>query len=268
MKTNLTMAIVLFAAALGCQKNQQSASSHAADAETPARATVALAAGHQSAPHDSETLTGTVLETMDSGGYTYLRLKTVDGEEWAAVRETKVKKGETVVIVEAMTMKSFESKTLKRTFDHIVFGALGGAESAPAAKAVEGAATEAVAAQHAAAAGGPKEDVGDVKVPKATGADAKTVAEVFAARAALKDQTVAVRGKVVKASSGIMGRNWLHLRDGSGSPEKKDNDLTITSVQSAAVGDVVIVKGTVHVDRDFGAGYTYAVIVEDASVSK
>jgi hypothetical protein len=123
-----------------------------------------------------------------------------------------------------------------------------------------------MAAQHAAAAAGPSE-VGDVKVPKASGSDARTVAEVYAQRAALKEKPVTIRGKVVKYNEGIMGRNWVHLRDGSGSAGK-DNDLTITTVEKTAVGEVVVVKGTLRIDKDFGAGYAYPVIVEDAKLSK
>jgi hypothetical protein len=122
-------------------------------------------------------------------------------------------------------------------------------------------------AQHAALAGGTA-DPGDVKVPKAEGRDARTVAQVYAERLALKDKTVAVRGKVVKSSFGIMGRNWLHIRDGSGSREKKDDDLTVTTADAAAVGDVVLVRGVAHVDRDFGAGYAYPVVLEDAKITR
>ena len=92
-----------------------------------------------------------------------------------------------------------------------------------------------------AAAAGPT-DVGDVKVPKASGADARTVAEVWAQRTALKEKPVTVRGKVVKFNAGIMGKNWLHLRDGSGAAGK-DNDITITTSDEAAVGDVVAREG-------------------------
>jgi hypothetical protein len=123
-----------------------------------------------------------------------------------------------------------------------------------------------MAAQHAAAAAGPA-DAPDVKVPKASGADARTVAEVFAQRAALKEKPVTIRGKVVKYNEGIMGRNWVHLRDGTGT-SGKDNDITVTTDDRTAVGDVIVVKGTVRVDKDFGAGYAYPVIVEDAKVSK
>jgi hypothetical protein len=267
MRHTLSTCLVLALAAAGCGKNGAVpsgdsnvafAAGHAAStpaAKSPANAVDSLA---------SSDVTGTVLETIDSGGYTYMRLKVVGGEEWAAVRETKVKKGESVTVTDAMVMRDFESKTLHRKFDHILFGTL----AASGASADPHASSAGMAMQHAQAAAGPQE-AADVKVPKAEGKDARTVAQVFAQKAALKDQTVTVRGKVVKSNSGIMGRNWLHVRDGSGSAAGKDNDLTVTSVQDgASVGDVVTVKGTVHVDRDFGAGYAYPVILEDASVAK
>ena len=123
-----------------------------------------------------------------------------------------------------------------------------------------------IAAQHKAAAAGPS-DVGDVKVPKASGADARTVAEIYAQRTALKEKPVTLRGKVVKFNEGIMNRNWVHLRDGTGA-SGKDNDITVTTNDKTAVGDVVVVKGTVRLDKDFGAGYAYPVIIEDAKLSK
>ena len=174
-----------------------------------------------------------------------------------------------------MPMQGFESKTLNRKFETVYFGTLAGEgarRGAPApgadapARCRDMAQGPGIAAQHAAAAAGPA-DVGDVKVPKASGADARTVAEVYAQRAALKEKPVTIRGKVVKFNAGIMNRNWVHLRDGSGTAGK-DNDITVTTGDTAAVGDVVVVKGTVRVDKDFGAGYAYPVIVEDAKVSK
>ncbi len=107
-----------------------------------------------------------------------------------------------------------------------------------------------------------------ISVAKAEGAEGRTIAEVFAQRAALKGKTVAIRGKVVKFNAGIMGKNWIHLRDGSGTPEAKDHDVTVTTTDTVAKGDVVVVKGTVAVDRDFGSGYTYALVVEGAKVTK
>ena len=92
--------------------------------------------------------------------------------------------------------------------------------------------------------------------------------KVEANKAKLKDKPVLVRGQVVKVSTGIMGKNWLHLRDGSGSAADGSNDILVTSKQLAAVGDIVSAKGTVRTDVDLGAGYAYAVLIEDASLRK
>lgn len=220
------------------------------------------------------SITGTVLETMDAAGYTYVRLKTSQGEIWAAVPKAAVKKGSEATIVNAVVMDGFESKTLNRKFDHIVFGSMAGGTGAPEGFApfASGHGTPkgneaAVAVPHAGLADAPGE-TGKIKVKKAEGAEGRTIAEIFADKASLKDKPVLVRGKVVKYNPGIMGRNWIHLRDGSGSREKKNDDLTVTTLDAAAVGDVVLVKGTLHLERDFGAGYAYPVIIEDAKVSK
>jgi hypothetical protein len=108
-------------------------------------------------------------------------------------------------------------------------------------------------------------DVADVKVAKASGPNAKTVAEIITQAADLKDKPVLVRGKVVKYNSGIMGKNWIHLRDGSGSAAAGTNDVLVTSLNEVKVGDVVTAKGIVRTDKDFGAGYLYKVIVEEAT---
>lgn len=108
----------------------------------------------------------------------------------------------------------------------------------------------------------------DIKVPKASGPDARTVAEVITKSADLKNKTVVVRGKVVKFNAGILKMNWIHLRDGTGSDADSTNDLLVTTQEVAKVGDVVVVKGVVHVDKDFGMGYSYKVLVEEAKLQK
>ncbi len=107
---------------------------------------------------------------------------------------------------------------------------------------------------------------GDSRVSKARGASAMTVAEVVGRRAELKDQIVLVRGKVVKYNSDIMGWNWLHLRDGSGSAVDESNDLVVTTEDEAKIGDVVTAIGIVRTDIDFGSGYTYNVLLEEATL--
>jgi hypothetical protein len=259
----LSVVLLVALAVAGCKKKE------AAPAQ-PVAAAAPEAAG--------ASIKGKVVEQLDAPPYSYVRLETAQGEAWAAVPKAELAKGDEVVVVGAMPMSDFESKTLNRKFETVYFGTLGGAEGAapmgmppsampPSAMAgAEGMGGANVAAQHAAAAAGPA-DVGDVKVPKATGADARTVAEIFAQRAALQEKPVTIRGKVVKFNEGIMGRNWVHLRDGTGTAGK-DNDITVTTNDTVAVGEVVVVKGTVRVDKDFGHGYSYPVIVEDAKLGK
>ena len=94
----------------------------------------------------------------------------------------------------------------------------------------------------------------------------KTVAEVFAEKDALAGKPVTFRGKVVKTNPDIMGKNWLHVRDGSGA--EGTNDLTITTAGALPnVGDTVVVTGNVSLNKDFGMGYAYDVLVEDAQVT-
>jgi hypothetical protein len=215
------------------------------------------------------TIFGKIVERVDAPPYSYVRLVTDQGEIWAAVPQAEIAVGDEITVTGAMPMNDFESKTLNRKFEVVYFGTLAGdgLAAAPAAPgAGEGAVAPTIAAQHAAAAAGPA-DAGDVKVEKATGADARTVAEIHAQRAALKEKPVTIRGKVVKFNEGIMGRNWVHLRDGTGSAGK-DNNITITTLDSVTVGEVVVVKGVVRVDKDFGHGYAYPVIVEEAKITK
>jgi len=209
------------------------------------------------------TLTGKVVETMDAAGYTYLRLRTASGDVWAAVQQTKVKVGAMATIAPQMTLDNFESKTLQRKFDHIIFGVAASQGAPPPAQPAAAPMASSVA-QHMSAPA----DAGAISVARAEGPNARTIAELWAEKDKLKDSPVAVRGKVVKFLPGIMGKNWIHLRDGSGTHAAGDDDVTITTADRAAVGDVVLVSGTVRLDKDFGAGYRYPVIVEEAKVSK
>jgi hypothetical protein len=106
------------------------------------------------------------------------------------------------------------------------------------------------------------------KVAKASAPDAKTVEEVVAGRAALKNKTVTLRGQVVKVTTGVLNKNWVHLQDGSGSSAKGTHDILVTTTDSIGVGDIVVAKGTVRTDVTIGAGYAYEVLVDGAKLSK
>jgi hypothetical protein len=106
----------------------------------------------------------------------------------------------------------------------------------------------------------------DVKIEKAEGENAYTVGEIFAQRKDLNEKKVQIRAKVVKVSPMIMGKNWWHLQDGTGDAASKTHDLVVTTMAEAEKGAVVLIEGTVAADRDFGSGYRYDVIVEDAEL--
>jgi hypothetical protein len=219
------------------------------EARRPAWAAPALAA-----PDGS--LSGRVLESLDADGLTYLRLETPSGTSWAGVDQATVRPGASVAILEPQPREVYDSPELGRRLQPIVFGRLSvlqvGVQLPP---------------DHPRVGGSARVDSGPITVRRAKGPEGRTVAEVHAQRKALAGQPVVVRGRVVKFLPGIMRRNWVHLRDGTGSAAGADEDLTVTTSAPVAVGTEVTVRGVVSVDRDFGAGYRYAVIVEDAEIA-
>lgn len=201
-------------------------------------------------------ISGKVVETINSGGYTYLKLEKNGNEIWLAVSETDIKAGEEMTFYAGDVMYNFTSKTLGRTFDSIMFspGPVGQAGDPYYSSFVsKGAITP---------------EVQKVEVEKAVGADAYTIAELYEKSAELDTKTVTVKGVVIKVSIGIMGKNWVHIQDGSGDSAAGNHDLVVTTDAVPLKDEIITVNGTLNKDKDFGAGYSYAVIVEDAEVSK
>jgi hypothetical protein len=208
---------------------------------------------------------GKVVETMDAGGYTYVSLEKNGKKTWVAVPQMKVVVGSKMTFQPGDEMQNFPSKSLGRTFDRIIFS--GG----PVASGTAAAGPPAASAPPQGAVGSKAQTAAQdkaVKVEKAAGPNAYTIAEVYAKRSELDKKTVLVKGKVVKVSQGIMGKNWIHIQDGSGDQQKGTHNLVVTSQDLSAVGDIVTITGTFAKDRDFGAGYLYKAIVEDAKVQK
>ncbi|MBU1985668.1 MAG: DNA-binding protein, partial [Proteobacteria bacterium] len=107
----------------------------------------------------------------------------------------------------------------------------------------------------------------EIKVEKAAGENGYNIEEIFAGNTKLDGKTIRVQGKVVKFSPNIMGKNWIHLQDGSGDPLKNTHDLVITtSAEPPKDKEVITIEGTVRANKDFGAGYSYVVIVEEAKI--
>ena len=241
-RSNLLLAVTFLI--LGC--NRKEAPVPPAAAIPPPQA--------MAVPEGNPNLQGIVQETIPAPPYTYLRIKTAAGEVWAGVPATTQAKGALVTVVNPIMMENFESPSLHRTFAQLYLGTLAGAAPvSPASFAPGGAAPAAPVAA-------------DEKVAKAAGADACTIAELYARKQALHDQPVTVRGKIVKYNEGILGKTWIHLRDGSG--QGAENDITVTTRDRAALGEVVTARGVLRLNKDFGSGYAFAAIVEDAKVTK
>jgi hypothetical protein len=209
----------------------------------------------------SRNAAGKVVETMDGGGYTYANLELKGKNTWVAFATHETKVGDTLSFTGCLEMPNFQSTALKRKFDLILFC------STPL-KPKTASKTVAFAGKKSLGSVGATASAGKVTVEKAEGANAYTVAEIFAKRASLNGKQVVVRGKVVKVASGIMDRTWIHLQDGSGSEKLKTHDLVVTSKDSPDIGDVVTVSGMLAKDKDFGSGYKYNVIIEKGSVKK
>jgi len=236
------------------------------------------------APPAATPVKGKVLETMDAAGYTYMNVETDAGTKWIAVNLTPVEVGEEVTFMDGMVMQNFFSKSLDRTFPEIVFSsglvgkgatppAMPPAETGPASfsQALTSEAGDAAATATGMITGSQKAVVplADVKVEKAPGDNSYTVEEIFSKAEELNGQTITVRGKVMKVSPRIMGRNWVHLQDGTGNPETNTHDLVVTTSQEpSADWDIITMEGVLAANKDFGSGYSYAVIIEEASVKQ
>ena len=209
--------------------------------------------------NDESTGTGTVAETMTSGGYVYVRLE--ENGNWVASTPIPVVVGDKVKYTGGMMMKDFNSRTLNRSFEYILFASkleVVNQVIADAHSSFESNDPHAVAKTAAAVA----PNAGEI-TPLDGG---KTIADVHAGPEQLKDQQVALRARVMKVSKNIMGKNWITLQDGTG--VAPNNRLIATSSELVGVGDLVVVKGVVHTNVDLGSGYNYSVLIEEATFTK
>jgi hypothetical protein len=222
---------------------------------------VALVGSAALAASAADRFAGKVLETINAASYTYVLIDMGANKVWAAAPQFAVKVGDTVALTDAMPMKNYQSKTLNRTFDVVYFtGSVTVNGAAPAAAASTGALPQGHPTTPKAAAGPAMPELSGIKRAE----NGQTVAEIVTGKSKFAGKPIAVRARVVKYNGGILGKNWLHIRDGSGT--EGTNDLTVTTSTTAKVGDLVLVTGVLAVDRDFGGGYKYALIVENAKV--
>ncbi len=208
----------------------------------------------QSAPEEG-TVSGhkvVVAEVLQANAYTYAKVQEGEKEYWIAVTKRQMQQGETLFYSNSLEMKNFTSKDLDKTFETVHFvEQLGKHPSAP---------QSGESGEHSRN----KMNVTEQKVKIDLAKDGISVAELFTNKQSYAGKIVKIRGKVTKFSSAIMGRNWVHIQDGT--EDSGNYDLTITTEDKAQVGDVVTFVGKVALNRDFGHGYSYEVIIESAKV--
>lgn len=257
MKKNLVFQILIFAFALMFSINISCSASEKTAPDSKKPAEVSEKAQEMKIPQNDPVLSGKVVETMNTGGYTYVNIGKDGKEIWVAVPEMKISVGEEISFRPGMPMNNFKSKTLNRTFETIVFsaGVMGKQAEKPDTTTVD---KKSVTLP----------DTKEINIKKAAGPDAYKVAELYEKSAELDKKNVTVSGQVVKFSAAIMGKNWIHLQDGSGDPLKGTNDILATSQDVVAVGDIITINGTLAKDKDFGSGYKYSLVIEQSTVKK
>jgi hypothetical protein len=253
--------VVLALSAAGCTKPSAPAASTASASGQTAPAVPAAQTAVPAGGQAVETVSGEVVETMNASTYTYLRVKHDKGEIWAATGTTPLKVGDKVTVPLESPMQDFRSPSLDRTFPLIYFVTQIGrdGQQLPPQMAV-------AHGEGMGMGGGASSPAPTVVKAMAPPAGGSSIADVWAKRAALVGKTVTINGTVVKFNGGILGRNWLHVQDGSGRASEGTNDITVTTDAPAKLGDVVTVTGKVAIDKDFGAGYAYKVMIEEAKV--
>jgi hypothetical protein len=235
-------------------------------------------------PSDAQLaeFSGKVVEKQDVSVYTYVRLDDGAGNQiWAAVPQTQLEIGEQIALQGGTVMTNFSSKTLNRTFEFIVFApgfvrgsgnktarAPGGDNGSSSGAVQSEISPHGMTEQLSSGSSRAIASFSGVKVEKSNAQNGYTVAELFAKAVSLNDQKVTVKGQVVKVSPNIMGKNWHHIQDGTGDPAKNTHDLVVTSSAIVEKGTIISFEGVLAADKDFGSGYRYDVLIEDAVVVK
>ena len=217
----------------------------------------------------AEIFYGKVLEIKPAMGYKYLKIDENGKTVWVAIANAPVAVGDKIGYDKKTLMKDFKSKTLNQEFKEIYFASdvyLPQKTTAPKTmKDMLGLGK--VKDPHAGMGRGMSPKPVDEKPAKPfVKKDTYTIEEVHMWRKSLKGQTITLEGSVFKVSHGIMKRDWVHLGDGTGNEKKLTDDLVFTAPNSTIkAGDKVLAKGTVAVDKDFGYGYFYPVIIEKST---
>lgn len=201
-----------------------------------------------------------VTEIQQTPQYTYLNVEENGNTFWIAVPSLEITKGEKVYFSRFMEMKNFESSSLNKTFESVLF-----VEDISFSPHLGGQGGMMMNEQNAETMHGRNlvTQVTNVEVQPLS--DGKTISQIYENGSSLKGEKVKLRAKVTKFNKSIMDRNWVHLQDGTNFNGKYD--LLATTLDDTQVGTVVIVEGIVDTDVDFGAGYSYEIMIKEAKIT-
>jgi len=198
-------------------------------------------------------ISGTIQEVIQTSEYTYCKMKVASDEYWIAITKMPVKKSETLYFNQGLEMKDFHSTELDRTFPSVFF---------VQEVSTDPNSTKFKAKPNQLQPQKPEIVKNEVVIDKANGGI--RIAELYANKSSYNGKKVKISGKITKYNPGIMGKNWVHLQDGT--DNNGNFDLTVTTQAEVSLGAVVTFEGTIALNKDFGAGYSYSVIMEEASL--
>jgi hypothetical protein len=203
-----------------------------------------------------------VAEVIQGSTYTYLKVKENGNEKWVAVTRQDAAAGDVFYYDQELQMNNFHSKEIDRTFEIIYF--VNNISKTPLGTENSGAMGDMGGMMGGAKHTGKVSTQQNSSIHLEKKAGEITIANIFASRADYSGKEVEIRGIVVKVNPEVMGKNWIHIQDGTS--DSGNFDLTVTSNDLAEVNDEITVKGKIVLNKDFGYGYSYEVIMEDASV--
>ena len=200
-----------------------------------------------------------VEDRIDASDYSYFQVSEKDGNKyWIAAKRLEAVKGDILYFTKSMEMKNFHSATLNRTFESVLF--VDDITKTPHNMNNPNSTLPMdPKTAHSQVMSTPQIDIKIEHIK-----DGKTVEQIYNDMDKLNGKIIRIRGKVVKYNPEIMGRNWIHIQDGTASGSSYD--LMVTSKDQTSVGQIITIEGKVATNKDFGAGYTYKVMIEDANI--
>ncbi len=192
----------------------------------------------------------TVEEVLNTEKYSYLRVQEEGASFWVAVSKQDIAVGDDIAYSGGILKKNFYSREFDRIFDTVYLVSRVQKKTMPSSSTATSSASIPSSSK--------LEDVAEGAIPILDGST--PLVQLLQNRADYAGEIIQVSGKIVKVNPNIMNRNWVHLQDGS----KAGLDLTITTSEIIRLGDIVTLEGMIMIDKDFGAGYRYDIIMEGA----